>query len=57
MLRATYGFEGAEGDVRASGAMPAPALSAAAARIKLIACLGAGLSGEELRSAFAPDDD
>jgi L-asparaginase len=57
MLRATYGFEGAKGDVRASGAIPAAGLSPAAARIKLIACLGAGLGDDDRRGAFAPDDD
>ena len=56
MLRETYGFRGSEGDLRASGAIPAPALSPAGARLKLIACLGAGLGGEALREAFRDDD-
>ena len=43
ILRATYGFEGAERDVRAAGLILAPALSPAAARITLMACLGRGL--------------
>jgi L-asparaginase len=55
-LRETYGFEGAEGDLRASGAVPAGALSPQAARIKLLACLGVGLRGDELAGAFAGDD-
>jgi L-asparaginase len=56
MLRATYGFEGAEGDVRAAGLIPAPALSPAAARIMLMACLGAGYSRVATAAAFAPSD-
>ena len=56
ILHATYGFEGSERDLRASGAICAAALSPAAARIKLMACLGAGLSREEIAAAFAPDD-
>ncbi len=43
MLFDTYGFEGAEGDVRASGAVCVPFLSPHAARIALLCCLGAGL--------------
>jgi L-asparaginase len=56
MLHATYGFEGAEGDVRAAGLLPAPALSPAAARITLMACLGAGYSRVATAAAFAPSD-
>ena len=56
MLRETYGFEGAERDVRAAGLMPAPALSPAAARILLMACLGAGYSRVATAAAFAPSD-
>ena len=41
-LHATYGFEGAEGDLRASGALPAAALSPQAARMVLLAGLGGG---------------
>ena len=55
ILRATYGFEGAERDVRAAGLMPAPALSPAAARITLMACLGAGYSRVATAAAFAPE--
>ncbi|MFZ0041884.1 MAG: asparaginase [Solirubrobacteraceae bacterium] len=56
MLHATYGFEGAERDLRASGAACAPFLSAPAARIALLCCLGAGLEGEAIVSALAPWD-
>ncbi len=37
LAHATYGFEGAEGDLRASGALPAAALSPQAARMVLLA--------------------
>jgi L-asparaginase len=43
MLRATYGFEGAEGDLRASGVVPAAELAPQHARMRLLACLGAGV--------------
>jgi len=56
ILRATYGFPGAEGDLRASPLIPAGALSPAAARMKLLACLGAGLDRDAIAAAFAPDD-
>jgi L-asparaginase len=53
MFDATYGFEGAEGDVRASGAVCAPLLSPQAARMALLCCLGAGLDREQMRAALA----
>jgi L-asparaginase len=56
ILHATYGFEGAEGDLRASGAICAGALSPAAARVKLMACVGAGCDRAAIAAAFAPDD-
>jgi L-asparaginase len=56
LLSSTYGFEGAESDVRATGAIPAGALSPQAARMKLLACLGANLDREGMRGAFANDD-
>jgi L-asparaginase len=56
MLFATYGFEGAESDLRASGAVCVPFLSAAAARIALLCCLGAGLDREAIASTLAPWD-
>jgi L-asparaginase len=56
ILHATYGFEGCERDLRATAAIPAGLLSAPGARMKLLACLGAGLADAELRAAFALDD-
>jgi L-asparaginase len=56
MLRATYGFAGAERDVREAGMICAPALSPAAARITLMACLGAGHSRVATAAVFAADD-
>ena len=56
ILRGTYGFEGAERDVRAAGLILAPSLSPAAARITLMACLGAGYSRVATAAAFAPSD-
>jgi L-asparaginase len=56
MLASTYGFEGAEGDLRASGAIPTGSLSPQAARMKLLACLGSGLGGDDLAQAFMDDD-
>ena len=56
MLRATYGFAGAERDVRTAGLICAPALSPAAARITLMACLGAGHSRVATAAVFAADD-
>lgn len=52
MLVETYGFEGSESDVRATGAVCAPFLSAQAARIALLCCLGAGLDREQLALAL-----
>jgi L-asparaginase len=56
MLFATYGFEGAERDLRASGAICAPFLSPAAARMALLACLGAELDRAGIAAALAPFD-
>jgi L-asparaginase len=56
MLFDTYGFEGAEGDLRHSGAVCAPFLSAAAARMALMCCLGAGLDRAGIAAALAPYD-
>jgi L-asparaginase len=56
ILHGIYGFEGSERDLRASGALCAAALSPAAARIKLLAGLGAGLDSDALARAFASDD-
>jgi L-asparaginase len=51
MLFSTYGFEGAERDLRATEAICAPFLSPVAARMALLCCLGAGLG----RSAIAAE--
>ncbi len=56
MLFATYGFEGAEPDVRASGAICVPFLSPVAARIALLSCLGAGLDAAGIAQALAAWD-
>jgi L-asparaginase len=53
MLFSTYGFEGSEADLREAGAIPVPFLSAVAARIALLAGLGAGLTGPALAAALA----
>jgi L-asparaginase len=56
MLFATYGFEGAEPDLRAAGAICVPFLSAAASRMALICCLGAQQDREQIAAALAPWD-
>jgi L-asparaginase len=56
MLVETYGFEGAERDLRASGALCAPFLSPAATRIVLLCCLGAGLDREGMATVLSPWD-
>ena len=56
MLFETYGFEGAEADIRASGAVCAPFLSPGASRIVLLACLSAGLDRAGIAAAFVPWD-
>jgi L-asparaginase len=56
ILRSTYGFHGAERDLRETQAICAAALSPAAARIKLMACLGAGYTRVAIAGAFGPDD-
>jgi L-asparaginase len=48
----TYGFEGAEGDLRASGALPAAGLSPQAARMIMLAGLGGGCERDLLTSAL-----
>jgi L-asparaginase len=53
VLHETYGFPGSERDLRASRLVPAGALSPTAARVLLLAALGAGLEGDGLRAAFA----
>jgi L-asparaginase len=49
LLRATYGFHGSEQDLRAAGVVDAAALSPQAARMRLLAALGTGASGDALR--------
>jgi L-asparaginase len=56
MLFSTYGFEGAERDLRASGAICVPFLSPAAARMALLCALGAGSSHDAMAETFAPFD-
>jgi L-asparaginase len=56
MLVETYGFEGAERDLRSSAASCAPFLSPAAARIVLLCCLGAGLDRAGIADVLAPWD-
>lgn len=57
MLAATYGFRGSEPDIRSTGAVCVPFLSAPAARMALLACLGAGLDRcEQIGAALAPYD-
>ena len=50
----TYGFEGAEGDLRASGALPAAALSPQAARMILLAGVGGGCARDALARTLDP---
>ena len=56
MLFSIYGFEGAERDLRASGAVCVPFLSPVAARVALLCCLGAGLARDAIATAMAPFD-
>jgi len=54
VLRSTYAFEGAEPDLWASGAVVAGHLSPAAARVLLVAWLGAGSDRPDLGTFLAP---
>jgi L-asparaginase len=54
LLHDTYGFEGAEGDLRASGALAAAGLSPQAARMVLLAGLGTRASTALLAGALDP---
>lgn len=56
ILRATYGYEASEQDLRRTGIIPAGFLSPQAARIKLLACLGAGLDRDGTARLFSGDD-
>jgi L-asparaginase len=53
VLFETYGFEGAERDLRSSAAICVPFLSPAAARIALLCCLGCGLDRAQISAALA----
>lgn len=52
LLYETYGFEGAEGDLRDSGALPAAALSPQAARMVLLAGVAGGVQRPALAAAL-----
>ena len=52
LLHETYGFEGAEGDLRTSGALPAAGLSPQAARMVLAAGVGAAAGRDALAAAL-----
>ena len=52
MLHETYGFRGAESDLRAAGVIPAATASPQAVRMRLLAALGAKLAGADLRAAL-----
>jgi L-asparaginase len=56
MLFATYGFEGAESDLRQTGAVCVPFLSAPTARVALLCCLGAGLDRTAIAAALCDYD-
>ena len=56
ILHATYGYPGSERDLRATPIVPAGFLSPQAIRMKLLACLAAGLDAREIRQAFDQDD-
>ncbi|MGA7435636.1 MAG: hypothetical protein WBW44_08450, partial [Solirubrobacterales bacterium] len=56
ILNATYGYKASEADLRETGVIPAGFLSPQAARMKLLACLAAGLNISEIRWAFGQDD-
>ena len=51
LLRGTYGFRGSERDLLAAGVVPAASLSPAAARVRALAALGAGLTGDAFAAA------
>ncbi|HEV7752639.1 MAG TPA: asparaginase domain-containing protein, partial [Baekduia sp.] len=56
VLNATYGYAGSERDLRGTNIIPAGFLSPQAIRMKLLACLSAGLDIDEARWAFSQDD-
>ena len=56
VLSGTYGYAGSERDLRGTKIIPAGFLSPQAARMKLLACVAAGLTIDEIRWAFRQDD-
>lgn len=56
ILRGTYAFVGSERDLREGRIIAAGGLSSAHARMKLLACLGAGYDREQIAECFRPDD-
>ncbi len=56
LLHDTYGFEGSEVDLRAGAIICAGALAAPAARVALLAALGAGLTRSALEQLFSRYD-
>jgi L-asparaginase len=56
VLNSTYGYPGSERDLRGTKIIPAGFLSPQAIRMKLLACLAAGLDVDEVRWAFSQDD-
>jgi L-asparaginase len=56
VLTATYGYEASERDLREAGVIPAGFLSPQAIRMKLLACLSAGLDIPAIRHRFSQDD-
>jgi L-asparaginase len=56
VLHGTYGYPGSERELRRTQIIPAGFLSPQAARMKLLACLAAGLGVTETREVFRPDD-
>jgi L-asparaginase len=56
ILNATYGYAGSERDLRVTRIIPAGFLSPQGARMKLLACVAAGLAIPEVRWAFGQDD-
>jgi L-asparaginase len=56
VLNSTYGYPGSERDLRGTRIIPAGFLSPQAIRMKLLACLSAGLDSDEVRWAFSQDD-
>jgi L-asparaginase len=52
LLRETYGYEGSERDVLATGVIEAAGLSGPAARMLLLAAIGNGLTREALQGVF-----